>query len=320
MPREKRDDFPGAWHHVFHRGARKAPIFKLPRDCTGFLEYLAEAVDRFQVEVHAYSLMPNHYHLLIRSVHGNLSEAMQYLNGSYTLWLNKMHRWDGPVFRGRFGSQLVKDDDYMRVLFAYIHLNPITAHLVPRITSESWTSYRAYVGKEPAPKWLHTDIFLDWFAGKQQLHQFVSSIHRGALAYPDNFDKEMGLFRKKVVQEKTSLSASKIRSTRKEKKKAIKRNGAKRLLSADEVLQDVYRITKCRLEDLMINEKGPHANPARRFAVWALARGSNLSQREIGKLLDVPYNQVTRLLSRLRKKPLEPVAGWIKEWFKTETG
>ena len=244
---------------------------------------------------------------------------MQYLNGNYTLWLNKVHRWDGPVFRGRFGSQLVTDDNYMRVLFAYIHLNPITAHLVPRLTSESWTSYRAYIGKELVPKWLHTDVFLDWFVDKQKLQRFVLAIHRGTLAYPDNFDKEKGLFRKKLVTEKTSISASKIRDTRKEKK-VPKGSGARRLLSADEVLRDVYRITESRIEDLRRNEKGPGANPARRFAVWALARGSNLSQREIGKLLGVPYNQVTRLLSRLRKKPMEPVAGWIKEWFKMEPG
>ena len=198
-------------------------------------------------------------------------------------------------------------------------MNPISAHLVPRITSEAWTSYRAYVGKEPVPKWLHTDVFLAWFVGKHQLHQFVSAIHRGALAYPDNFDEEKGLFRKKVVKEKTSISASRIQSTRKERK-SNSGKGVKRLLSADEVLRDVYRITESRIEDLRRNEKGPRANPARRFAVWALARGSNLSQREIGKLLDVPYNQVTRLLSRMRKKPQEPVAGWIKEWVKTELG
>ena len=70
MPRPQREDFPGAFHHVMNRGARRAPIFKLPDDCAGFLDHLADTVSRFGLEIHAYSLMPNQYHLLARSIGG----------------------------------------------------------------------------------------------------------------------------------------------------------------------------------------------------------------------------------------------------------
>lgn len=102
MPRKPRVDFPGAWHHVMHRGARRAPIFRTDRDVLRFLRVLDETVSQFLIEVHAYALMPNHYHLLVRSVHGNLSPAMRHLNANYTQKANRVHRWDGPLFRGRF--------------------------------------------------------------------------------------------------------------------------------------------------------------------------------------------------------------------------
>jgi putative transposase len=68
MPRKPRIDFPGAWHHVMHRGARRAPIFRSDDDCLRFLGVVEDAADRFGIEVHAWSLMPNHYHLLVCSV------------------------------------------------------------------------------------------------------------------------------------------------------------------------------------------------------------------------------------------------------------
>ena len=58
MPRQKREDLPGAWHHVMHRGARRAPIFAVPSDCVGFLDLVAEMVSRHGIEVHACSPMP----------------------------------------------------------------------------------------------------------------------------------------------------------------------------------------------------------------------------------------------------------------------
>lgn len=107
----------------FRPGAFPAPHdekgVRLSDDCSGFLEIVGEMVDRFGLEVHAYSLMPNHYHLLVRSVAGNLSRGMQHLDGTYTLWLHKRHQWDGPAFRGRFRSQLVEDEEHLRLLVAY---------------------------------------------------------------------------------------------------------------------------------------------------------------------------------------------------------
>jgi len=83
MARKPRVDCPGAWHHVMNRGARREAIFQRDDHCLLFLELVGEMVARLGVEVHAYSLIPTHYHLLVRSVHGNLSRAMQRLSGEF---------------------------------------------------------------------------------------------------------------------------------------------------------------------------------------------------------------------------------------------
>jgi putative transposase len=312
MPRPKREDYPGAFHHVMNRGARRAPIFKLKDDCVGFLDLLGDTVGRFGLEVHAFSLMPNHYHLLVRSRLGNLSEALQHLNGNYTQWLNRRHRWDGPVFRGRFKSQLVTDEKHLRYLLAYIHLNPVSVHLVPRLTSEAWTSHRAYIRRENRPEWLSTGLFLELLGGPKKLHEFVLSVHRGAKRYPEDFDPETGLFKKKALQGE------------RDRKRGSKQRGRvmvmdKRHLNMEEVLAKVCRMTGASEGELRAREKGRGANPARRFAIWALYRGAGIKQREIAKRLNVTLYQVSKLLSRLRNEEAsEPVAGWMNKWLAEE--
>lgn len=87
---------------MMNRGARREAIFRDDGDCLVFVACLAETVEILSLEVHAYALMPNHYHLLVRSVKGNLSRCMQKLGSSFTQRLNERHKWDGPIFRGRF--------------------------------------------------------------------------------------------------------------------------------------------------------------------------------------------------------------------------
>jgi putative transposase len=159
MVRKIRKDFPGAWHHVMHRGARREPIFLHDEHCLLFLELAESVVQKYEVEFHGYSLMPNHYHILARSRHGNLSDAMGFLNGRYTQRVNRLHRWDGPVFRGRFTSKLVRDETSLPYILAYIHLNPLRANLVTRIDSRCWTSMRAYLGRKGEPDWLVKKYF-----------------------------------------------------------------------------------------------------------------------------------------------------------------
>ena len=99
MARQLRLDFAGARHHCMNRGARKQRIFFHSGDRAYFLALLAELPDRFGVEIHGYALMPNHYHLMVRTPLGNLSQAMRWLQQVWTQRVTRVHGWDGALFR-----------------------------------------------------------------------------------------------------------------------------------------------------------------------------------------------------------------------------
>ncbi len=124
MARPLRIDIADGWYHITNRGIDRQPIFADDRDCTHFLELLGEMHERYAVRIHAYVLMGNHYHLLIQTPEANASQAMQWLNVSYSLWYNCRHHRVGPLFQGRFKSVLIEGAWVLETLF-YLHLNPV---------------------------------------------------------------------------------------------------------------------------------------------------------------------------------------------------
>jgi putative transposase len=96
-----------------NRGKGYQTIFNTEVEYYLFLETLEEAYTRFGVEIQAYCLMGNHYHLLIKTPYCNLSRAMRHINGVYTQRYNRLNKTDGPLFRGRFKSIIVESDSYL---------------------------------------------------------------------------------------------------------------------------------------------------------------------------------------------------------------
>ncbi|EAR23427.1 helix-turn-helix domain-containing protein [Nitrococcus mobilis] len=160
MPRPLRIELEDGFYHVMNRGRGRAPIFHRPAYYQTFLDTLEEAHRRFGLEVHAYCLMGNHYHLLVRTPRGNLSRCMRHVNGVYTQRHNRLRRTDGPLFRGRFKAILVEADAYLLQLTRYVHRNPIEARraLVNELAAYPWSSYPAYLGQATAPEWLYQEF------------------------------------------------------------------------------------------------------------------------------------------------------------------
>ena len=162
MPRRLRNDCEGAWHHVMNRGIDHARVFD---DATArvFLLQLRNACEQHDVQVHAYCVLPNHYHLLLFTPRAGLSAAMQSLSSKFTQSVNRHRERDGPLFKGRFRSVAVKDDAHLANVSKYIHLNPLEAGLVATPEDWRWSSAGAYLGKVDKPEWLHTDAVLEMF-------------------------------------------------------------------------------------------------------------------------------------------------------------
>jgi len=152
MPRPLRIEYPNACYHVMNRGSAGNAIFHNNKSYEVFLEILGEACQKFEVIIHSYCLMTNHYHLLLQTPKTNLSKFMQHVSGRYTQKYNKFMQTDGPIFRGRFKSILVEKDEYFLNLSRYIHRNP--EPLVKKLSSYKWSSYPAYLNLANCPSWL----------------------------------------------------------------------------------------------------------------------------------------------------------------------
>lgn len=146
MARPLRIEFPGAVYHITSRGNAREEIFLDEKDFISFLDLLCLAVKRYNWILHAYCLMKNHYHLLIETPDGTLSEGMRQLNGIYTQRFNRRHNRVGHLLQGRYKAILIDKDNYLLELCRYIVLNPVRAGIVNDPGKWRWSSYGATAG------------------------------------------------------------------------------------------------------------------------------------------------------------------------------
>jgi REP element-mobilizing transposase RayT len=172
-------EYEGAWYHVMNRGGRHGDIFSEPKDYELFVDLLKESSDTWGINVSAYCLMSNHYHMLIQTPLGNLARAMRHLDGVYTQRYNRRHSVDGQLFRGRYKSILVNGDSYLLQLVRYIHRNPLKAGLVDTLSAYAWSSHKGYLSTASKWDWLHKDFIYALLSEKKmewikRYRQFIS--------------------------------------------------------------------------------------------------------------------------------------------------
>lgn len=155
-----------AYYHVYNRGAGKQPIFHDDQDRLKFLSLFARHLDptdtsvrgdglpypSYDVELVAYCLMDNHFHLLLYQGEDTegLSGLMKSVGIAYTMYFNKKYRASGHLFEGQYKSSRIDSDQYLLHITRYIHMNP-RYYLRYR-----WSSIGAYLGKE-SPPWLNSN-------------------------------------------------------------------------------------------------------------------------------------------------------------------
>ena len=192
MARKLRVEYPGAIYHVLNRGDRREAIFRDDADRQRFVETLGEAGGRSGWQVHAYCLMPNHFHLVVETPQPTLVAGMKWLLGTYTGRFNRRHKLSGHLFGGRYKALIVDGSGrgYLRTVCAYVHLNPARANLLQPEQAlreyrwSSWPDYLRSPGKRPA--WLRVDRVLgemgiakDSRAGRRELERLMEA-RRGA--------------------------------------------------------------------------------------------------------------------------------------------
>ena len=179
MARPLRIEFPGALYHVTAKGNARQDIFLDDEDREQFLAVLSRVVSRFHLLLHAYCLMDNHFHLVVETPDGNLSNTMRQLNGVYTQAFNRRHQRVGHVLQGRFKAIIVDRDSYLLELCRYVVLNPVRAKITRKPGTYPWSSYCATAGLTPTPPYLTIDWLLSQFglqraAAQRKYQAFVA--------------------------------------------------------------------------------------------------------------------------------------------------
>ena len=274
-----------------NRGARRAQLFPDESAYSLFLHLLGALPERYGVFVHAYALMPNHYHLLMEVPRGNLSRSMKDLNGQFSYKINRMYDWDGPVFRGRFRNRVVGDFRYWMHLLTYVHLNPVVGGLAANVDAAEWTSHRSYVDAQLAPIWLTTSSMLDLYGGVDAYQAYVQEHHEGRGTLPAGFDAK-SLWTPSVSEVAVSATP----------------DPPVHPISARVAMRETAELLGVTLEDLFTAPRGRSGNPSRWLAVWWLTVGAGLPKVQVARSMGIAPSGVSKMLERLqRRRQTDPV-------------
>jgi putative transposase len=183
MPRKSRIDCPGSLHHIMCRGIERRKVFESDADREHFLERLGEILRETKTICYAWALIPNHFHLLLRTGPVPISTVMRRLLTGYALWYNRVHRRHGHLFQNRFKSVLCQEDAYLLELVRYIHLNPIRAGLVQSLddlTRYPFSGHSSLMGKAKGA-WQDTEGILRMFGERKSTarRQYMAFVENG---------------------------------------------------------------------------------------------------------------------------------------------
>ena len=153
MPRHKRLDIPGGIYHVIARGIERREIFRNDNDRKEFLRRLAKAVTQSGIKCYGWTLMPNHFHILLRTGTKPLSDTMRKVLTGYAIYFNRKYKRTGYLYQNRYKSILCQEEAYLLELVRYIHLNPLRAKIVEDmdgLNTYPWSGHRILLGNANA--------------------------------------------------------------------------------------------------------------------------------------------------------------------------
>jgi len=317
MARPVRVDVEGGWYHITARGIERRVIFEDRRDHQHFLELLPRMVERYGVEVHAYTLMGNHYHLLIRTPQANASAAVQWLNVSYSVWFNRRRARVGPLFQGRFASVLIDGDGtWALAASVYIHLNPIRTkqeglgkvanraeargrapirreaaqRRLKQLRKYRWSSYAAYAGYGPVPEWLTTGLLLRRAGGREAYRKYIQQyVTRGGAPVGDeDFSGRIALGSQAFLA-KVKNWAGRVTKEQPDRRQLLKRVTVAAIVSL---------VERQRSESWTVFADR-HGDWGRELVLYLARRRSGLTLRQIGAALGIAeYKTVGKAVQR----------------------
>jgi REP element-mobilizing transposase RayT len=291
-------------------------LFDDARTYEHFLDLLGDMIKRYGVVIHAYCLMNTHYHLLVQTPNANLSRAIQWLNVSYSKWINARGGDVGHVFSGRFKSVSVDGDGaWAEELSDYIHLNPLRiaglewgkkdrkaqgeAWTTPdretirkrleNLRAYRWSSYRAYAGYEAAPEWLSQDELLRRAGGKARYRESVEG-------YVKQGEEESLTAR---VRNAVALGSESFVEGLKKRVKGNREQPARRFFEDRPAWEHVLAAVQQVAGGTWGEYAGLHGDERRDLALYLARRVCGLTLRELGEKAGIDqYKTVGKAVER----------------------
>ncbi len=185
MARKPRTKPKAEFHHITNRGASRSDIYRDPIDQNIFIDLLDRAYGKFDMRIHAYCLMGNHYPLLAQFPDRNLSQVMHWTGMCYATAFNRKYGTDGRLCKDRFHNVPVENDAYFMTVASYIHRNP-KAFGIRDYSIYKASSYGIYVAERSKPEWMRTRLLLDLFNNDiESLREFTDDPSANILDFPN---------------------------------------------------------------------------------------------------------------------------------------
>ena len=324
MTRPLRVDVENGWYHVTSRGIDRRSIFDNDHEHVHFLELIEEMVDRFRVLVHAHAELDNHYHLIVQTPEANLSQAIQWLNISYAVWVNRRRQRVGPLMQGRFKSIPIENSAWAYELSLYVHLNPVMrkAHglgkrekaaesmglIVPdpqmvtkrlaELRQYPWSSYRAYAGYGKPTEWLRTEDIL---------HRAARNKAQRVAQYRADIQQRLTKGVEPLLQERladgfalgTEAFRERIRQAGKGGREIAGSGKLRPRISFEDLVAIIERLRNEDFKTFMAR-RGDWAKP---LLLWALRRYSGMTLNAVGEAVGgMDYTAVAMAIKRFEKQ------------------
>ena len=301
MVRPLRIQFENAYYHVTCRGNARQAIFSCDADYATFLDQLERSCDIYQVDILAYVLMVNHFHLLVKTPLANLAEYMRHFNISYTSYYNHTHQKTGHLYQGRYKAFVIDADTYLQGVSRYIHLNPVRVKGEAKLPVEEqksslrryrWSSYPGYLSLRDRRSFVRVGDVLgycggDTVRGRRRYKEFVEVGVGVEVEDPLEVGRGYGIVGAKEFIEKirerylpAAMQARELPAVR----------GIMRRVEPERIIGVVCKEMGVRREEVM---RRGYGGVARGLLMEFLYRYGGMNQREIGEVMGVDYSAVS---------------------------
>lgn len=305
MARPLRIQFPNAFYHITCRGIERRKIFIDDKERYRFLVFLSESLETYQVVLHAYIFMTNHFHLLIQTKKANCSEFMRHFNIRYTGWFNWRHHRNGNLYQGRYKAFLIDADNYLLEVSRYLHLNCVRVKKLRKlgyrerwqyVRDYQWSSMPGYLDEKKVVKNVDYGLILSMVNDRSQYRKFVLD------GIKKDIDNPFKKVKSRIIlgDDDFVMKAKKYIRRASVREQPSYRDIMIKALEPEVVLGILTR--EFGIKKGIIQQRGVNGE-IRGMVAELLYKYSDITQAQIGKLIgDIDYVSVHHLRKRFREK------------------